>query len=469
VRTLQNIQATAEQLPFISDVAPGTMIIRGAAGSGKTSTAILRLNSLLASYTARRARRGQLEPVRALVLTYNRTLRGYISELVDRQRRSITDPDAVELEVSTFGKWSRDRLGNPTMLDAKERESAIRGFGRHIPLPGDFLVGETDYALGRFLPTDLQQYLTTTRVGRGATPRVERATRQAILDDVVANYAGWKEARDAMDFNDLAVELALRSTDPHYDIIIADECQDFSANELRAVYKHLKAEHSLTLVIDSAQRIYVRGFTWRELGIPVRPENTKTLKKNYRNTREIAQFAQPLVAGLPHDEDATLPDFRSTTRIGRRPAILVGRFSGQMEWAIEYIRDNVDLSQDSVAFLHPLGGGWFSFVRQSLYNANLEYVELSREEDWPAGDENIGLVTCHSAKGLEFDHVFILGLNEECLRQVDGDEDREAKLRRLIAMSIGRARKFVSIGHKPDDPARVLSHLESSTYDLVNV
>jgi DNA helicase IV len=132
------------------------MIIRGAAGSGKTSTAILRLNSLLASYTARRARRGQLEPVRALVLTYNRTLRGYISELVDRQRRSITDPDAVELEVSTFGKWSRDRLGNPTMLDAKERESAIRGFGRHIPLPGDFLVGETDYALGRFLPTDLQ-------------------------------------------------------------------------------------------------------------------------------------------------------------------------------------------------------------------------------------------------------------------------------------------------------------------------
>ena len=79
-----------------------------------------------------------------------------------------------------------------------------------------------------------------------------------------------------MDFNDLAVELALRPTEPRYDIIIADECQDFSGNELRAVYNHLKVEHSLTLVIDSAQRIYVRGFTWREVGIPVRPEHTSS-------------------------------------------------------------------------------------------------------------------------------------------------------------------------------------------------
>jgi superfamily I DNA and RNA helicase len=91
VRTLQNIQATAEQLPFISDITPGTMVIRGAAGSGKTTTAILRLNSLLRSYISRRQRQQEAEPIRALVLTYNRTLRGYIAKLVSRQRSAQRD------------------------------------------------------------------------------------------------------------------------------------------------------------------------------------------------------------------------------------------------------------------------------------------------------------------------------------------------------------------------------------------
>jgi superfamily I DNA/RNA helicase len=469
VRTLQNIQATAEQLPFISDITPGTMVIRGAAGSGKTSTAILRLNSLLRSYVARRARRQEHDPVRALVLTYNRTLRGYIAELVERQRQEIDDPAAVELDVSTFAKWSRDRLNGPTIVDNNSAATAIRGFGQQIALPSNFLIEETEYALGRFLPDDLSNYVTATRVGRGATPRVEQAVRQAILADVIGNYAGWKAAQDVSDFNDLAVQLAMTQTDPPYDIIVADECQDFSGNQLRAIYNHLKPVHSLTLVIDSAQRIYVRGFTWRELGLLVRAENIKRLQINYRNTREIAQFALPLVAGLPADEDATLPDFTRTTRRGRIPVVLKGRFSEQMRWAVNFIRNDVDLANESVAFLHPLGGGWFNFIRQALGSANLDYVELTRQEDWPSGDENIALVTCHSAKGLEFDHVFMLGLNEECVRLVEGDEDREAKMRRLIAMGIGRARNFVCIGYRPDDPAAILEHLDEDTYERVDV
>lgn len=474
VRTLQNIQATREQLPFISDIRPGTMIIRGAAGSGKTSTAILRLNALLTSFTRQRQRSEDAEPVRALVLTYNRTLRGYIAELVERQRVTSEDPSAVELEVSTFGKWSRERLRGPfgdapRLIDNAERETAIRGFGRRIALEPAFLVEETDYVLGRFLPDDLPRYLTAERNGRGATPRVERAVRQAILTDVIGNYDGWKSAQDRSDFNDLAVRLAQEQTDPLYDVIVADECQDFSGNQLRAIYNHLKPVHSLTLIIDSVQRIYVRGFTWRELGIPVRPENIKTLRENHRNTQEIARFALPLVEGLPHDEDAMLPDFRTATRHGRTPVVLSGRFSAQMQWAINYINEEVDLDNESVAFLHPLGGGWFSYVRQSLAAANLDYVELSREDEWPAGDENIGLVTCHSAKGLEFDHVFLLGLNEECLRLVEGNEDREATLRRLIAMGIGRARNFVCLGYSPNDQAGVLRHLDDETYELEDV
>jgi superfamily I DNA/RNA helicase len=469
VRTLQNIQATPEQLPFISDSSPGVMVVRGAAGSGKTTTAILRLRALLRAFENRRERLEETEPVRALVLTYNRTLRGYIVDLVDQQRTELDDPDAVELDVSTFGKWSFARLGRPTIVDQAERARVIKGFGRQIALAGDFLVEEVDYALGRFLPDDLNNYLTARRVGRGETPRVEQAVRQAILNDVILNYTGWKEAQGVADFNDLAVQLAQEQVDPLYDIIIADECQDFSGNQLRAIYNHLKDDHSLTFIIDSVQRIYVRGFTWKDLGIPVRGDNTKTLKWNYRNTKEIAALALPLVAGLTHDEDATLPDFTKTKRSGRKPVVLSGRFSRQARWAVDYIKENVDLEKESVAFLHPRGGKWFKYVWESLDAANLPYVNLTREDEWPAGDENIALVTCHSAKGLEFDHVIMLGLNEECLPVFEGDADREETLRRLIAMSIGRARNFVCLGYKPEDKAGVLEGLDEDTYDLVEV
>jgi superfamily I DNA/RNA helicase len=469
VRTLPNIKATPEQLPFISDNSPGVMVVRGAAGSGKTTTAILRLRALLRSFENRRNRFEETDPVRALVLTYNRTLRGYIVDLVEQQRTGAEDPDAVDLDVSTFGKWSRDRLGKPTIVDQGERARIIKGLGKQIALPGDFLVEEVDYALGRFLPDDLSNYLTARRVGRGDTPRVEQSVRQAILNDVILNYNGWKEAQGVVDFNDLAVQLALEQVDPLYDIIIADECQDFSGNQLRAIYNHLAEDHSLTLIIDSVQRIYVRGFTWKDLGIPVRADNTKSLKWNYRNTKEIAALAIPLVAGLTHDEDATLPDFTKTKRNGRRPVVLSGRFSQQTAWVIDYIQENVNLDEESVAFLHPRGGNWFRYIREALDAANLPYVELTREEEWPTGDENIGLVTCHSAKGLEFDHVVMLGLNEECLSVLEGDADREETLRRLIAMSIGRARNFVCLGYKPEDKAGVLDDLDEDTYDLVEV
>jgi DNA helicase IV len=79
MKTLPPIRPTAEQLPLISDNRLGIEVIRGAAGSGKTSTAILRLRSLAYMFEEGREREHKVGPVRILVLTFNRTLRGYIA------------------------------------------------------------------------------------------------------------------------------------------------------------------------------------------------------------------------------------------------------------------------------------------------------------------------------------------------------------------------------------------------------
>jgi len=467
MRVLADVRPTPEQLAIVSRNRPGTEVIRGAAGSGKTTTALLRLRSLIGMFVSRKKRQEVGEPVRVLVLTYNRTLRGYIDALA---RRQALETESLELQISTFGKWAWALLGNPKMISERDRAWKIRTLGETIDLPKDFLVEEVDYVLGRFLPENIEDYITTRRHGRGATPRVDQATRERILEEVIKPYCIWKEQKGISDWNDLAVALSQKQSSPGYDIIIADETQDFSANQIRAIKNHLQPAHSLTLVIDSAQRIYPRGFTWQEAGIAVRPENTRRLERNYRNTVEIARFAMPLIEGIPIDDDGTIPDFSKCERHGPVPVVLKGRFSKQVWYIAQYLRRTVDLKNESVAILHPLGGRWFGYTRGALQAAHLGFAEITRESDWPSGPENIALSTLHSAKGLEFDHVIIIGLNAEVTPHGGEEEDdRLAKLRRLLAMGIGRARNSVVVGYKPEDASRLIQYLDPSTYEEIPV
>lgn len=466
MRTLPDVTPTPEQLPIISRNRPGVEIIRGAAGSGKTTTALLRLHALISSFVSRKRRELITGRVRILVLTFNRTLRGYIMELAERQ---IEDVDNVDMQISTFGRWAITALRNPTVMENAQREGLIHNLGRGISLPPGFLRDEVEYVMGRFMPENLEQYIIARRDGRGTSPRVERQMRETILNQVIRPYMEWKVGRNLLDWNDLAVMMAQERYTAPYDIVITDETQDFSANQIRAIRNHLAAQHSLTFVIDTAQRIYARGFTWIETGITVRPENIRRLRRNYRNTVEIAMFAAPLIQGLPVDDDFTVPDFSRCDRHGPTPQVLKGRFQGQTDFLIKYINDNVDLEGESVAILHPLGGGWFDYIKGRFGGAGLEYVDISREAEWPDGDENIAFSTLASSKGLEFDHVFIVGIDAQSMpNDTDEDYDQLIKLRRLLAMGIGRSRNSVIIGCK-EGAYRLLQYLDPATYYEVSV
>jgi superfamily I DNA/RNA helicase len=461
MRVLQDVRPTPEQLRIVSRNRPGVEIIRGAAGSGKTTTALLRLRSLIGTFLSRRRRLGSENPVRILVLTYNRTLRGYIRALANQQ---AAEAEGIDLNISTFARWARRVLGNPTMIEASDKRARLRDLGGALAVADEFVEEEVDYVMGRYLPENWDDYITARRDGRGTVPRVERPLREALLNRVIRPYQRQIDDERIWDWNDLAVKLARNKLDFAYDIVIADETQDFSANQIRAIRNQLADEHSLTFVMDTVQRIYARGFTWQETGIAVRPENSTRLERNYRNTAEIAQFAAPLVRGIPMDDDGTIPDFSRSERHGPRPIVLKGRYQDQVRFVIGHIRGHVDLTQESVAFLHPRG--WFGFLRNALAAAGLPFVEITRESEWPDGDENIALSTLHSAKGLEFDHVVMIGLNAEVLQHGDDDEDDQLiRLRRLIAMGIGRARRSVVLGYKATDASRLIEFLDPATYD----
>lgn len=466
MRTLLEVRPTPEQLIIVSRIKPGVEVIRGAAGSGKTTTALLRLRALIGTFVSRKRRLEREAPVRILVLTYNRTLRGYIRALAKKQ---VSDSSEIDLKISTFARWAMRHLGSPPITSARAAKARIAQLGNGVALPADFLAEEVDYILGRFEHDKLTEYVGARRVGRGTTPRVDRITRESILKNVVEPYQEWKRQLGRIDWNDLAAKVSVEQICEPYDIVIADETQDFSANEIRAIRNHVAEVSSLTFVLDSAQRIYARGFTWQEAGITVRPDNTHRLQRNYRNTVEIARFAAPIMEGIAFDDDGTMPDFSKCDRRGPKPIVIKGRFSRQLNFVIDYLK-KVDLKNESVAILHPLGGGWFDYSRQAFLKANLPFVEIARESEWPEGEENIAFSTISSAKGLEFDHVVIIGLNAEVLPHgPDEGDDRSTRLRRLIAMGVGRARTSVLVGYNPSDTPLLLRHLKPSTYESVEL
>lgn len=469
MRALLDVTPTPEQLALFSRIRTGVEVIRGAAGSGKTTTALLKLRAATGLYVNRKRRMKATEPVRILVLTFNRTLKGYVSELANRQ---IESGDEIILQIDTFSNWARVLLGNPIMIESNAAKAFLSHAATSVSLPEDFVLEEAKYAAERFLPDQLSDYLTTKREGRGTTPRMEKSTREILLKHVIEPYMKRKSDARESDWNDLAIRL---TNEKHaaYDIVIVDETQDFSANEVRAVLNQLSSDHTVTFVMDSAQRIYPRSFNWQEVGVILRSENSYRLTTNYRNTKQLAQFAASILTGMTLDDDGSLPDFSTATRDGEVPVVLVGRFSGQVAYAIKKIKTSIDLTTESVAFLHAKGYGWFNGLKSYLDDADLQYVSIARKAEWPAGRENIALSTLHSAKGLEFDHVFILGLNAEVVPVLSEsgvtDEERLNAVRRLVAMAVGRARKSVTVGYLQSDAPEVASFFDNSVCEKVTV
>jgi superfamily I DNA/RNA helicase len=360
-------------------------------------------------------------------------------------------------------------LDDPEILDHNDSARLMRPRLRGVVEDLDYFSKEIEYILSRFEPDDIEAYLTVKREGRGVAPRVDRALRRRLLDEVIVPYTNEKADRGLLDWNDVAVRVAHLdpATRPTWDVLVVDEAQDFSANQVRAILAHLSEPASVTFIIDAAQRIYPRFFTWREAGVDSF-NATYALRRNYRNTRQIAAFAASLLDGLHLDDDGTMPDFTACTAEGLLPLVIEGRFSAQIDVMLRHLVKNVDLTSESIAFLHPLGGGWFDYVRDRLRRAGLPYAELTRASTWPSGAESVAISTLASAKGLEFDHVLMPGLNQQVTPH--GTEPGHGQLdtvRRLVAMGVGRARQTVALGYKGEDPSTVIGLLDPETYKLM--
>ncbi len=144
--------------------------------------------------------------------------------------------------------------------------------------------------------------------------------------------------------------------------------------------------------------------------------------------------------------------------------------SGLVEAAIA-AADKDEFADDRVENLHSLAGRAGDFVRLRLENAPAADAEAGEEEvrsasaidlaafledvalvadvdAWASDSDRVTLMTLHSAKGLEFDDVFVSGLEEGVLphRNSTGPAQIEEE-RRLFYVGITRAKRHAWITH----------------------
>jgi hypothetical protein len=68
------------------------------------------------------------------------------------------------------------------MIGAGDKSARLRDLGRALPLADEFTEEEVDYVIGRYLPENWDDYITSRRDGRGTVPRVDRPLREALLN-----------------------------------------------------------------------------------------------------------------------------------------------------------------------------------------------------------------------------------------------------------------------------------------------
>ena len=476
MKTLQSVTPTPEQMKLMVLPRPGTKIVRGAAGSGKTTTSILMMKLSIGWLIDHFAQNNNDNSINIRVFTFNKTLSAYISDLVtDDTVLPSNIRDKLNVQVITLSKYMYQMLGQkPIIWNSNAQASLITQLGitASIPLEPQFLADEVEYLLGRLSDGDLESYIDMERTGRGTKPRVDKQLRREVLDKVVYPYIERKHASNALDWNDLALVFANEKFEDIH-IAIIDEAQDFSANQLKAITNQLADVNFTTIVLDSNQKIYKRGFTWREAGVDTRDTTYARLELNYRNTIEIAQFASRLIenSSIAIDDDGTLPKLEAITRSGDKPIVVEARFRDQMSYVLDYLRKNVDLENESIGFLHAKGGGWFDEIRSRLNQASFDFVEIAAESHWPPAETNIALSTIHSAKGLEFDYVFIIGLEDRhfSFSSPDNEDADYSTAIKLLSMAITRAKQNVVIGYNPSSMPSFLEHLDADTYELVRL
>ena len=243
-----------------------------------------------------------------------------------------------------------------------------------------------------------------------------------------------------------------------YDAVLIDEGQDIRDDMFRILLSLLGPEGDLVIALDDFQDLYRREGSWKSLGIEAQG-NIRTLQRVYRNTAEILAFSQRFI-GQETREGPQQPLFPDThIQHGSPPELPHFKNREDLEqFILKEIQDLIkqgECRRSEIAILYddkdytPEG---FRYQDKELPRKLLKKLEsagiptywvsqdIRAKELFDITTDRVSLISIHSAKGLDFDLVYLVGVD----RIIPTDETRE-RLIRLLYVAITRAKQRLVI------------------------
>lgn len=238
--------------------------------------------------------------------------------------------------------------------------------------------------------------------------------------------------------------------------IIIDEGQDFP----RELYTILSLiVENLTVFADENQRITESNSTIRDIQHALGIKNVHKLSRNYRNTRQIAEFAAQFYAGMGSGI-ADLPE-----RKGSLPYLLLNQnFQSQTTVIEQYARINRNKQIGVFLNRQDKQYAFYKSLQERLPDIPVQIYQSGRNHDRVDFDKNGIFVLCYpSTKGLEFDTVFHPELQEW---RTDGNSDLQ-KMQFYVLAS--RARNELILMSRENYIPPLMLHVPEKLYTIRNV
>lgn len=473
------MQLNIEQQKMIHSKNMGHALIKGVAGSGKTTVAVHRIPFLLTNYCPN-------EDDKILMVTFNKSLTKYINYIYnaipeesqltlfpsENEKKKLTIVNIDKVLYTYYSKYNSEHKLNLQPASDEQLKVILQQCIAEIKkaYPDIKLM---DYAYTQFLRSEiiwmkccdymeLEEYQRIDRIGRTSStsegpqkiPKNSR-TREAIYF-LMRMYNQKVQEQKLCGFDDrslYALEYVKTHEVPQYTHIIIDESQDLSRVQLECLmhlYQREKPYSSILFVADTAQSIYdtswlTRGRNFTSIGLDMTGKSN-SLAKNYRTTTQIAEAAYSLIAkdnDIVQDENFVKPSL--IDKQGNYPVL---RAFSSLEREVEYVKQlikeklsklynyaDIAVVARTNRLLQEVEKGFGKEIPNTIYSTN--------EMDFAKDD--VKLLTMHSIKGLEFKAVILIGLSSKVIPNPAAlavNEDKkfiESMERKLLYVGMTRA------------------------------
>lgn len=456
------MELSVEQIRIIDSKMNGHCLIKGVAGSGKTTVALCKVIKFLKDITDKNEK--------ILMVTYNNTLIQYMKWLSKIYQIDIS---SEQIEIKTIDSiifyYARDNKRK--LVSSSEQRKIMqwaiqkvkKQFGEECVVTEknqDFLTEEIEWMKSCHYTTR-EEYLNVDRVGRFSIGENKmRLQKQSADRDAIFSlyelYETELEKRKLTDFktNALLVKdlIGKQSIKPKkYKYIIVDESQDLTRVQLEIIRELYQAEGgSILFIADVAQSIYPHSWlskqSFKSVGFDMSGKSN-ILSKNFRTTKQIAMAAYTL---LNHDhelkENMDYVEPIAVERNGMKPKYR--SFSSEVEefsfvtGEIKKLISQYDLKDMAIVARNH---AYLKKVETYLFNHGVDAVSIDKSKKALYFEEDkVSLFTLHAIKGLEFPVVFIVGMNFGVFPYPGNQIDVE---RKLLYVGMTRAKNILYLSN----------------------